>query len=68
MRFDKLKIRLRNGKFPKEIRLDKGSVITDVPKFIESHIKTLEANSGNKTFKPYYYRLIKILKYDTTRK
>ena len=42
---------------------DSATFVSDVPKFIDTHISFLERNSGNKTFKPYYNRLIKLLLY-----
>ena len=44
-----------------EFQLDEATFITDVPKFIDSHISVLERNSGNKKFLPYYNRLLKLL-------
>ena len=32
--------------FPKEIRLDQASVVTDVKKFFNSHLSVVEANEG----------------------
>ena len=43
---------------PKEpIQLNKGSTITNVGLFIDSHFKTIKANNGNKTFLPYLSHL-----------
>jgi len=42
---------------------DSATFVSDVPKFIDTHISFLERNSGNKTFMPYYNRLIKLLLY-----
>ena len=46
-----------------EVQLDSATFVSDVPKFIDTHISFLERNSGNKTFKPYYDRLMKLLLY-----
>ena len=42
---------------------DSETFVSDVPKFIDTHISFLERNSGNKTFMPYYDRLMKLLLY-----
>lgn len=39
------------------IRLDQCSDITNVPKFINSHLASIKANNGNRTFLPYLDRL-----------
>jgi len=45
-----------------QIILSECEVINDYDKFVESHISALKANSGNKTFSPYYSRLVKLYK------
>lgn len=62
MHISELKIKLKKITV-KEVQLDKATFISDVPKFIDAHISFLERNSGNKTFKPYYDRLMKLLLY-----
>lgn len=42
------------------IQLDKHTKITNVRKFVDSHLEVLRGNSGNKTFMPYYNRLMKL--------
>lgn len=42
---------------PKEVRLDACTVITDVKRFVESHIAILKKYNGNKRFEPYLKRL-----------
>lgn len=39
------------------IQLNTSSTITDVPTFVKSHLTTVKANNGNKTFLPYLNRL-----------
>jgi hypothetical protein len=39
------------------IQLNSYSIITDVPKFIKSHLSVVKANHGNPTFSPYLSRL-----------
>ncbi len=47
-----------NIQLPKEpIKLNNGSLITDCTKFIDSHLSTIKANRGNKTFLPFLNRL-----------
>jgi hypothetical protein len=48
-----------NRELPKEVRISECEFIQDVPKFVKSHISALE-NNKNKTFIPYYLRLIKL--------
>ncbi len=38
--------------------ISKHEKITDANNFIETHISFLERNKGNRTFKPYYDRLL----------
>lgn len=42
------------------VYLNDAEQITDVRKFVDSHLKFLESNSGNRTFLPYYNRLMKL--------
>jgi len=42
---------------PTPIRLDQCTVITNLPKFISSHMATLHSNNGNPVFLPYLQRL-----------
>lgn len=44
--------------FPEQVRISKGEVVTNVPQMIESHLKVLKGNPGNKLFMPYYDRLM----------
>ena len=39
------------------IKLNKCTIINDVPIFVKSHLATVKANNGNKTFLPYLNRL-----------
>lgn len=45
---------------PDSIQLDRTSRITDVQGFIQSHVTILQANKGNKSFMPYYLRLVQL--------
>ena len=42
----------------KTYKLDNGTTIINVEKFVNSHLKYLESNPGNKRFMPYYLRLL----------
>jgi hypothetical protein len=44
-----------------QVRLNKESVVTNVGQVINTHIKILEQNSGNKGYMPYYDRLVMLL-------
>ena len=44
--------------FPEQVRISKCEVVTNVPQMIDSHIKVLKANTGNRLFMPYYDRLM----------
>lgn len=43
-----------------ELRISCCEVIVNQKKFIKSHISAVKANSGKKTFLPYYLRLKKV--------
>ena len=44
-----------------QIRLNQETTITNVSLMINSHVKILEANSGNRAYIPYYDRLVMLL-------
>ena len=44
-----------------QVRLNNESMITNVGKMIDSHVRILEGNSGNRAYMPYYDRLIMVL-------
>jgi hypothetical protein len=51
----------KNAEMPETpIQLDKCTRVLDAKNFIESHFIVLKAHSGNRTFLPYYNRLIKL--------
>lgn len=54
---EEIKDYLSNNEVPTQLELNEHTYITDSKKFIESHIATLERNTGNRTFLPYYERL-----------
>lgn len=48
---------LSENEVPTQLKLDDCTFISDSKTFIDNHISTLERNTGNPTFKPYYDRL-----------
>jgi hypothetical protein len=46
--------------FPLEIMLNESEVISNIPKFMESHFSFVEANNGNLAYLPYLNRLRKV--------
>ena len=42
------------------IKLNECETIRDLKTFLNSHISILKANSGNRTYMPYYDRLYKV--------
>lgn len=57
MRFDDIKKDIENiDIFPEKLNTSFG-LISDVRKFIESHVSVLEAHPKNKYFLPFYNRL-----------
>jgi len=45
-----------------EFQLDQCTLIQNQNQFVESHLRVLRANTGNKTAMPYYNRLVKFYK------
>lgn len=63
MNFNKIKDFFNNTELTDDIiDLDGCTVITNLTTFVNSHIKALESNPNNKTFMPYYDRLLKLYK------
>jgi hypothetical protein len=49
---------------PKEpIQINKFSRINSVKNFIDSHLEIITHNNGNRTFTPYYDRLIDLISF-----
>ena len=42
------------------IRLNNCNTITNIENFIDTHLEVLKHNNGNRTFAPYYHRLIEL--------
>jgi hypothetical protein len=55
---DRLERELKAMTFPEQVRISKCEVVTNVPQMIDSNIKTLRGNPGNRAFMPYYDRLL----------
>jgi len=54
----RLEKELKQMTFPEQVQISKCEVVTNVPQMIDSHVKVLKANTGNRLFMPYYDRLI----------
>ena len=54
----RLEKELKEMTFPEQVRISKCEVVTNVPQMIDSHLKVLKANTGNRLFMPYYDRLM----------
>lgn len=54
----RLEKELKAMTFPEQVRISRCEIITNVPQMIDSHLKVLKANTGNRLFMPYYDRLI----------
>ena len=48
------------AELPQSLQLTPQEHITDLRKCVDGHISMLKCRSGNKTFLPYYNRLVKI--------
>jgi hypothetical protein len=55
---DRLEKELKGMSFPEQVRISKCEVVTNVPQMIDSHINILRGNPGNRTYLPYYDRLL----------
>jgi len=55
---NRLEKELKEMTFPEQVRISKCEVVTNVPQMIDSHLKVLKANTGNRLFMPYYDRLL----------
>ena len=45
-----------------KIKISPEATVTSVSKMIDNHVSILEANSGNRSYLPYYERLLILLK------
>lgn len=55
---DELKIFFSGVTLPESVKLDSAAIITDVRKFIEAHLSTIERNNGNPIYQRYFDRLL----------
>jgi len=58
---EEIRKQVKKAKLPKEFRLNQCSLITDVPKFIESNLTILDVPKLTRTHRPYYERLKQVL-------
>ena len=56
-RAKELKTYFESAELPKTLELNKSQMISDVKKFIKSHLKVVFHNSDKKVYKPYLDRL-----------
>lgn len=59
MTVKEIKEYLDSAVIPEIVELNDCTIILNSKNFYESHIAMLERNKGNKTFLPYYDRLLK---------
>ena len=45
---------------PEQVVLDQCTTLIDPKLFVQTHLKALKSNPGNKTYLPYYDRLVKL--------
>jgi hypothetical protein len=50
----------KDAKLPPTIQLDAGSMITNLPTFIQSHLNVLRANPDRPITEPFYTRLLRL--------
>lgn len=43
-----------------EIRLNGWTYVSDIKKFVSSHLGALKSNAGNRAYLPYYNRLVEL--------
>ena len=55
---NRLEKELKAITFPEKVKISKCEVVTNVPQMIDSHVKILRNNAGNRLFMPYYDRLL----------
>lgn len=51
-----------NYEFKGKIQLDQCTLLQNPKLFVKTHLNALKSNSGNRLYKPYYDRLIKLHK------
>lgn len=62
MTLKELKKELKKLEIPNQIKIGAKN-FNNVQKTIDSHIRYLEANKGNKAFMPYWYNLLEIYEF-----
>jgi len=62
MKLSELETFFKTAKIPYKVVINKGTVINDVKKSVDSHINILKENAGNRVYLPYYDRLMIIYK------
>lgn len=62
MTLKELKKEFKSMTIPNQLKIG-AKTFNNVQKTIDSHIRYLEANKGNKAFMPYWYNLLEIHEY-----
>lgn len=62
MTLKELKKELKKLEIPNQLTIG-AKTFNNVQKTIDSHIRYLEANKGNKAFMPYWYNLLEIYEF-----
>lgn len=50
----------KKAKLPDQVQLNVCEKITDIPKFIETHLTIIKKQSGKRAYLPYYERLVRL--------
>jgi len=56
-KYEKIKIDLEGSNLPERTKLKSGETLINPRKMVNSHIRILDANPGNRVFLNYYKRL-----------
>lgn len=56
-KYEKIKQDLKNSSLPEKVKLKSGEAIINPKKMVDSHIRILDANPGQRIFLNYYKRL-----------
>ncbi len=60
MKLEELERELESLTLPKAVRLSAQETCYNPKELVKTHLSILKHNSGNRIFKPYYDRLIKV--------
>ena len=57
MNLEELELYFKNKELPKTLQYDQATVITDVAKFVDSHLTVIKLNGHVPAFSSFLYRL-----------